>query len=367
VLEVRGLAKAWPGFALCLDLSLRGGEIAAVLGPSGCGKSTLLRLVAGLERPDSGAVLVGGIDVSGTPPERRGIGMVFQDFALFPHLSVRRNIEYGPRMRGLPRPARRRGAEAIAESFEIAPLLDRSPYSLSGGEQQRVALARALAARPSLMLLDEPLSSLDASLRRRLRAEIGERLREAGMTAVLVTHDAEEAFGVADRVCLMRAGRIDAEGPPEGLYASPPTAWSASFLGRGPVLEALGLEARDGRSIARTAIGEFAFAPGGGGEGATGPASIFFPASSPRPAPSSGGSDERVERNHIRGRVASTSFAGRFRRLSLACPALAESSEGGGEMILELELDPSFRPAVGETLHLEVAAGDCRLLPGLPA
>ena len=280
MLEVEGLAKSWPRFSLALNLKLGDGEIAAVLGPSGCGKSTLLRLISGLERPDKGKILIDGHDVAGLPPDRRGIGMVFQDFALFPHLSVRKNIEYGPRMRGVPRHRRREMAENLATVFEISPLLERSPYSLSGGEQQRVALARTLASQPAIVLLDEPLSSLDASLRRRLRTEIAGRLRELGKAAILVTHDTEEALAVADRIFLMRSGRIEAEGRSEDLYATPPTAWSATFLGRGPVLDILSLESDGSACIAHTALGRFRseHPPCGVGEKA---ASLFFPAEAP--------------------------------------------------------------------------------------
>ena len=367
MLELDGLEKSWPDFRISLGLGLARGRVAAVLGPSGCGKSTLLRLIAGLEAPDAGRILVGGADVTRVPPERRGVGLVFQDFALFPHLSVRRNIEYGPRMRGADRAERRRAAEAVAESFEISSLLERSTYSLSGGERQRVALARAMAARPSVLLLDEPLSSLDASLRRRLRGEIARRLKEAGMTAVLVTHDAEEALEVADRIFIMREGRIEAEGEGEALYSSPPTAWSASFLDRGPLLEVLALEGGRGRPIALTPLGPFACRPLPEGARATLPMSLFFPASAPRPAPPGAVSGRDVARNRISGRVEASRLAGSLRRLSLSCPLAAGDAGGGArarELSLEIELPSSPRAEIGEILELEVDADLCLLLPG---
>jgi ABC-type Fe3+/spermidine/putrescine transport system ATPase subunit len=366
MLEVRGLAKSWPGFGLSLGLSLGRGEIAAVLGPSGCGKSTLLRLIAGLERPDAGEIVMDGRDISGLPPERRAVGMVFQDFALFPHLSVRRNIEYGPKMRRTGRAERRAEAEALAESFEISSLLERSPYSLSGGEQQRVALARTLAAKPAIVLLDEPLSSLDASLRRRLRSEIVERLRGAGISAMLVTHDAEEALAVADRIFLMREGRIETQGLPEELYAAPPTAWSASFLGRGPLVEILSLEKLGNAHIARTPLGEFRCVPWG--ETAAGASArsfglssaLFFPSESPRM--SSPGEKAYGPANRIAGRVASSSFSGRFRRVALSCPIVTGSARGGS-IVLELELPTSIRAEPGDTLELEIPEDRCFALP----
>ena len=362
MLEAIELSKSWPGFELRLGLAIKKGEIAAILGPSGCGKSTLLRLLAGLDSPDSGRVVIGGIDVTDMPPERRSVGMVFQDYALFPHLSVRRNIEYGPKMRGVPRAARRRSTQAIAASFEIDHLLERSPYSLSGGEQQRVALARALAAGPSVLLLDEPLSSLDASLRRRLRDEIGSRLRAAGMTALLVTHDSEEAYAVADRIFLMRSGSVEATGFPEELYRSPPTAWSASFLGRGPVLEILDLSG-DGRSpLARTPIGDFACAARTDSARGRPNVSLFFPASAPSPVPPDSGGENQAKRNRIRGRVESVSFAGYCLRITLACP-IVDGPSRGKELALELELPASQRPSVGEAVELEIAIDSCIVLP----
>lgn len=369
MLEIEGLAKAWPDFALDVSLGLARGEIGALLGPSGSGKSTLLRIIAGLERADSGKVAVDGRDISALPPERRGIGMVFQDYALFPHMSVRRNIEYGPRMKGQPRETRTARAEALAESFEIAELLERSPRSLSGGEQQRVALARALAADPAMILLDEPLSSLDAALRRRLRAEIGTSLRKAGTTALLVTHDAEEAFAVADRIFLMRDGSIEAEGRPEGLFESPPSAWSASFLGRGPVIAIMSMEARAATPIARTGIGDFAFArdpskgqsPSPKGRSPLPNSSklfLFFPASAPRIV----NGDAETMPNRIDGTVLSSAFAGHCRRVALGCPMQA----GTGaikELRLEIELPPSAAPRIGDRLKLEVSPESCLVLP----
>lgn len=358
MLEVEGLRKSWPDFRLEVDLRLGRGQIAAVLGPSGCGKSTLLRLLSGLARPDSGRILLDGRDVSSLPPERRGIGMVFQDFALFPHMSVRRNIEYGPRMAGVPRAKRREAAEALADSFEITGLLERSPYSLSGGEQQRVALARALAAKPVIVLLDEPLSSLDASLRRRLRAEIAARLRKAGIAAILVTHDAEEALAIADRICLMREGAVEAEGLPEELYARPPSAWSAAFLGRGPVLEILSLERAAGALVAQTPLGAFRCAPRD--ESAGRATSLFFPAEAPEAAPGRGAPGEAT-RNRVAGRISASAFGGRYRRVALDCPVVAGPA-AGASIVLELELPSSLRPALGDALELYIPEDRCYAL-----
>jgi iron(III) transport system ATP-binding protein len=236
--EVAGAAKAFGATEAvrAVDLAVARGELFTVLGPSGCGKTTLLRLIAGFERPDAGEVSVGGRVVAGegewVPPEDRRIGMVFQDFALFPHLPVERNVAFG-----LPRRERggRRGVGARARSaLELVGLqhkADRLPHELSGGERQRVALARALAPEPELVLLDEPFSSLDATLRGELRREVELILRDAEATAILVTHDQEEALTLGDRLAVMRGGLLVQVGRPEEVYAHPADRWAAGFLG----------------------------------------------------------------------------------------------------------------------------------------
>ena len=218
-----------------LSFDVAEGERFALLGPSGCGKTTALRLAAGFERPDSGRVVLDGqrlVDEDGTwtPPERRGIGFVFQDYALFPHLSVRDNVRFG--LRGVARKDRKGRVDEVLKLVDLAPFADRMPHQLSGGQQQRVALARAIAPRPRLVLLDEPFSNLDALLRQEMREKVRDLLAEQGMTAVLVTHDQEEAFTFADRVAVMQGGRIEQVGTPEGLYHRPRTLFVAQFLGQ---------------------------------------------------------------------------------------------------------------------------------------
>jgi iron(III) transport system ATP-binding protein len=214
-----------------LDLAVTRGEILALLGPSGCGKTTTLRLIAGFESPGSGTVEVDGRTVTGpginVPPEKRRVGMVFQDYALFPHLSVEQNVAYG-----LPggKKRKRRVAEVLALAH-LDGLGGRMPHELSGGQQQRVALARALAPEPAVVLLDEPFSNLDASLRARVRSEMREILRDAGATAVFVTHDQEEALSLADEVAVMMDGVVVQSAPPETLYHHPATREVASFVG----------------------------------------------------------------------------------------------------------------------------------------
>jgi iron(III) transport system ATP-binding protein len=221
-----------------VSLELRGGELVAVLGPSGCGKTTLLRLIAGFERPDAGVVRVGDAEMAGpdrfVAPERRRIGMVFQDYALFPHLDVRANVAFG-----LTRRAREERVALTRRTLELVGLqhkADRYPHELSGGERQRVALARALAPEPAVVLLDEPFSNLDATLRSDLRREVELILRDAEATALLVTHDQEEALSLADRLAVMRDGSLVQVGAPEDVYARPAGRWAAQFVGEVNVL-----------------------------------------------------------------------------------------------------------------------------------
>jgi len=214
-----------------LDLALPRGRVTAVVGPSGAGKSTLLRVIAGLSRPDRGDVLFDGRSVLGLAPEKRRLGVVFQSYALFPHLSVADNVAFAPRVRGAGGGAARRATAEILEKLEIAGLAGRYPHQLSGGERQRVALARALAADPRALLLDEPLAALDARLRLALRDELAGRLRAAGLTAVYVTHDQEEAMALGHRVAVLRAGRLEQVGGAEELYRSPATPFVATFFG----------------------------------------------------------------------------------------------------------------------------------------
>ncbi|WP_370248004.1 ABC transporter ATP-binding protein [Nocardioides sp.] len=244
--ELRGLEAGYGAAPVLrgVDLTVPSGTIAAVLGPSGSGKSTLLRVLAGLHRASAGQVRLGDVVVddvrSVVPPERRGVGLVPQAGALFPHLDVRRNVAYGLTSTGRGRARGRDDVGArVAELLELTglgDLADRMPHQLSGGQRQRVALARALAPAPALVLLDEPFSALDASLRTSLRAEVHRILRETGATALLVTHDQDEALGFADLLAVMDAGRFEQVAPPAVAYAEPATRWVATFLGDATLL-----------------------------------------------------------------------------------------------------------------------------------
>ena len=237
--ELRNTSKTYPGTTVPavddLSLSLSEGEILAVLGPSGCGKTTTLRLIAGFEIPDSGEVLLRDSHASGNgvhiPPEKRGVAMVFQDYALFPHLSVAKNIGFG--LRNMKSRERSQRVDEVLETTELFGLADRYPHQISGGQQQRVALARALAPRPVVVLLDEPFSNLDASMRGQMRREIQAILRHEGATAILVTHDQQEALSFADRVAVMNRGKLEQLGTPEEIFRKPATSFVATFVGHG--------------------------------------------------------------------------------------------------------------------------------------
>ena len=239
-LELRGVTKSFelgPVAVAEFGLAVEAGELVSLLGPSGCGKTTTLRIIAGFARPDTGRVLIKGRDVTALPPDKRDVGLLFQSYALFPHMTVEGNVGYGLRMRRVPRlELARRVAEAL-ELVRLEALAGRYPRQLSGGQQQRVALARAIVIRPSLLLLDEPLSNLDAKLRQEMRAEIRELQRRLRLTTVFVTHDQEEALAVSDRVVVMNGGRVEQIGSPRSVYRHPQTLFVARFIGEGNFLD----------------------------------------------------------------------------------------------------------------------------------
>jgi ABC-type Fe3+/spermidine/putrescine transport system ATPase subunit len=230
-IELKHIVKAFPEFTVELSVEAQQGELLTLLGPSGCGKTTTLHLIAGFLAPDRGRVFIGGGDVTGLPPHARGVGIVFQDYALFPHLDVFGNIAFGLRMQGRRGRAARGRVEELLELVRLPGYASRRIPGLSGGEQQRVALARALAPNPRLLLLDEPLSALDAKLRGELRGEIRRIQRELDVTTIYVTHDQEEALALSDSVAVMQHGKIEQTGSPRQVYDRPRTLFTARFMG----------------------------------------------------------------------------------------------------------------------------------------
>ena len=252
-LDVLGLTVRYGAFTAldAVSLAVKPGEILALLGPSGCGKTTLLRTVAGFTRQAEGQVLIDGASIDDLPPNRRQVGIVFQNYALFPHMSVAENVAYGLQARRTPKA---RIAARVAELLEMVQLgaqRDRAPRQLSGGQQQRVALARALAIEPSILLLDEPFAALDRSLRLDMQIEIKRLQRQLGLTAILVTHDQDEAMSVADRIAVMRGGRIEQLGTPVEIYDQPRTLFVSGFIGSTNRLPCLLLAVEDGMARLR--------------------------------------------------------------------------------------------------------------------
>jgi putative spermidine/putrescine transport system ATP-binding protein len=248
-----------------LDLEVHDGELISLLGPSGCGKTTALRIAAGFERADTGRIVVGGNDITNQPPHKRNMGMVFQSYSLFPNLTVAGNVEYGLRTRGIAKPERQQRVAEMLELVQLGPMANRYAHQISGGQQQRVALARALAIRPQVLLLDEPLSALDAKVRATLRDEIRRIQTELGITTLFVTHDQEEALAISDRVGVMSNGHLEQLGPPTEVYRHPASAFVARFVGsmnqlpavvRGPDAVAVGDYVVPTPAVGQHAVGD---------------------------------------------------------------------------------------------------------------
>jgi iron(III) transport system ATP-binding protein len=341
-LKVRGLSKSYGGFRALdeIDLDIQRGEFVCFLGPSGCGKTTLLRMIAGLDRQDTGRIALGGVDVSTAPPAERDFGIVFQSYALFPNLTVAANIAYGLVNR---RMKRARIEARVAELLALIGLPDQGdkhPVQLSGGQQQRVALARALATSPSLLLLDEPLSALDAKVRTRLRTEIRQLQKRLGITTIMVTHDQEEALAMADRVVVMNRGRIEQVGAPHEIYRNPASAFVADFIGAMTFLDATveGERALRVGSVALVCEDGRGFIPGS-------PIRLGF-----RPEEIRVGNVTPGDVNALEVRVQSLEFLGSFTRARLE-----PSRDLGGSLVADLSANLSGDLGLSEGQYLYVA------------
>ena len=354
--ELRGLRKAFGGVGAVagVDLAVRGGEFVALLGPSGCGKTTTLRLVAGFLAPDEGEIVVDGRALSAprrvVPPERRGMAMIFQSFAVWPHKTVRGNVAYGLKFKGVDRAEAGRRVEAMLRTVHLEGLADRYPGELSGGQQQRVALARALVVEPGILLLDEPLSNLDATLREEMRFEI-RRLHEAfRITTIYVTHDQAEAMATADRIAVMHGGRIVQVGSPQEVYDRPQSAFVAAFLGRTNLMPGT-VEGPEAFRAARGLVLRTAPAPGA----LVGHAGML----SIRPhhlrvQPDAGAAGAGTA-NRFEGKVLRATYFGEGVDYLVDVPPLGQSLRVAGP--------PAPQVAVGEAVTLSVAPAHCLVLP----
>jgi iron(III) transport system ATP-binding protein len=317
-----------------LDLEVRPGELFFLLGPSGCGKTTLLRTLAGFHKPDRGRVFFDSEDVTDLEPHKRNTGMMFQSYALWPHLTVAENVAFGLEERRVPRPEiRRRVAEAL-DSVRMGPQAGRKPNELSGGQQQRVALARCLVIRPRCLLLDEPLSNLDAGLRLEMRSEIRRVCRQFQLTAVYVTHDQKEALAIADRMAILEAGAIRQVGTPEEVYRRPSSRRVAAFVGETNFIPGRVVSSRAGRATVETAIGLFEGVLGdGGSEPAAGAAATL----SIRPECWRIGAAD-PGRNRVRGRIGDAAYLGELAQVDFAT----------GDAVLKIyELNPRLAGRTG--------------------
>lgn len=246
MIELAGVEKHFAGQVVVhpLSLTIKEGEFLTLLGPSGCGKTTILRMIAGFEQPSKGRILLDGADLTKLPPNQRDLNLVFQHYALFPHMTVEDNIDFGLKMKKLPPKERRERIEEAVAMTQLTPLTKRYPHQLSGGQQQRVAIARAIANKPKVLLLDEPLGALDLQLRKNLQSELKHLQRSLGITFVYVTHDQDEAMMMSDRIVIMNNGQVEQIGTPREVYAKPTTLFAATFIGENNILS------EDGRLFA---------------------------------------------------------------------------------------------------------------------
>ncbi|MCX7026982.1 MAG: ABC transporter ATP-binding protein [Spirochaetes bacterium] len=365
-LEIEDLAFRRNSFELQVSLSLEKGEIGVLLGPSGCGKTSLLRCAAGLERSSGGSMMVHGRQMTALAPERRNLGYVFQDLALFDHLTGRGNMEFGLKLKGWDRDAADKRVDELADKLRIVTLLDRKPLEMSGGERQRLAFARSLAFRPDLLLLDEPLSSLDAPLRRELRAFLGESLRHEGVTALHVTHDVEEALELADTLFLMKNGKIVSRGAPRELYSSPRDAWTISFLGLGSLLPAEKIQKKGSGWSLATPLGRIDLSGRENDDCAEGLSnSKTFCLYIPSRAISIGwNTDVSI---HIGAEVFRSVYAGGLQKVwarALACGDIAaDTTRQGSYQTLVFEAEPTLMLSPGERIELALDPGLCYMVP----
>jgi ABC-type Fe3+/spermidine/putrescine transport system ATPase subunit len=357
LLELSQISKSYGSTPVLRDVSFHAqeGEIVCLLGPSGCGKTTLLRIIAGLEKPDVGTVALGGRSLDEIPVHRRSFGLMFQDYALFPHKDVAANVAFGLRMQTLPQSQIMARVAEMLDLVGLAGYERRRVYDLSGGEQQRVALARSLAPGPRLLMLDEPLGSLDRALREELLGELRLILNRVQVTTLYVTHDQQEAFAVADRVIIMHQGRILQQGTPQAVYHSPATPWVAHFLGLSNLLKGrvVGLDPAQ----VETDVGCFLLA--GVQKVTIGQEVVLLvrPEAARLAADCPGEVDPLFEGTRLEGRVRASSFRGSHYHLVVV-------HETGIELAFEMRWDRTRTPRPGDTVSLLLRPEAVGLLPG---
>ena len=366
-LELAGVRKEFPGGVVAVenfDLDAQKGEFVSFLGPSGCGKTTTLRMIAGFEVPTAGGIRIDGKEVTRTPPNRRNVGMVFQSYALFPNMTVADNIAFGLKLRGISGDARRKRVGELLRLINLEGRGDRYPYQLSGGQQQRVALARALAIEPTVLLLDEPLSALDAKIRVALRQEIRQIQRQLGITTVYVTHDQEEALELSDRVVVMSEGRVEQVGTPFEVYNFPTTAFVASFVGTLNALPARIVDAAAGRlSLAGQEVRTSSAVSGAAGERVTvaiRPEAIGLVGVDP-----TGAAIAANGTNRLQATVDDVAFLGSVVRVRVRLPG-----DGAQRLDVDTFNNPNLAvPSAGASVALRFTPEACLVLPGaaLPA
>ncbi len=375
LLEIEHISKSYPGLPVLHDVSLGAadGEIVCLLGPSGCGKSTLLRLVAGLETPDTGRIIFDGQEMAGTPPHRRRFGLMFQDYALFPHKDVLGNVAFGLRMARLPGPEISRRVDEALALVGLSGYERRRVTELSGGEQQRVALARSLAPRPRLVMLDEPLGALDRALREQLMNDLRAILKQVGVTALYVTHDQEEAFAIADRIAILHArleagegGHIEQVGAPQEVYRRPASVYVARFLGFRNLLvgKVIGRQG-DGETrkqgdketgrimpplVVETPLGALVAADLGREYAAGEPVTVLI-----RPEAAQICAPAAHELNVIHGRLRERSFRGSYERIQV-------EHASGITLTCEATMDNRAAQEIGDTLSLYLVPSAISLL-----
>lgn len=367
-LELHKLTKFWPSMRVQVDLKVDPGSLVALAGPSGCGKSTVLRMIAGLCPPDSGKIVIDGTNVVSLSPKDREVGMVFQDYALFPHLDVLANVAYGLSVRGIPRKQREALSLELLDAVGMRSFSKRRPHELSGGERQRIALVRTLATKPRVILFDEPLSSLDTALRKHLRLEIREQQKRAGLTALYVTHDLEEAMTMDDHVAIMDKGTILQCASPRVLWQRPTSVSVAHFLGSGPCLPVLAFEKTGSSMIAVTAVGRFgipeeeiplhsqAISPVDASEAQSPKVHIFFERTA-------AGVLTQADALKVRDKSGIGYFSAQCLRTDFAGDIVDCQMQAGGNTFL-LRFSSERAPDAGESIQLLVETGKTHLIFG---